>query len=229
MNTYTELEEYKSFINQNGGNQERIHQSESLFNCLNKHFFFDKVICIETGASQNKKDGCFGLYLGKIVGSTSGEFYSVDINEKILTNSSIFYSEFLPNLQVTSIVGDSINYLTNFEGSPNLVHLDSWDLDLKNPVPSMLHGWLEFQAIKDKMPSGSIIIIDDNYLKDTWVEWNYLKDEEIYNQEIINITYDIVGKGSLVYHYCQSYESDWKIIGEHYLPGSRIKVIVQKK
>ena len=94
MNTYTELEEYKSFINQNGGNQERIHQSESLFNCLNKHFFFDKVICIETGASQNKKDGCFGLYLGKIVESTSGEFYSVDINEKILTNSSIFYSEF---------------------------------------------------------------------------------------------------------------------------------------
>jgi hypothetical protein len=124
---------------------------------------------------------------------------------------------------------DSINYLTNFKGLPNLVHLDSWDLDLKNPVPSMLHGWLEFQAIKDKMPSGSIVIIDDNYLKDTWVEWNYLKDEEIYNQEIINIAYDIVGKGSLVYHYCQSYESDWKIIGEHYLPGSRIKVIVQKK
>ena len=115
MNTYNELEEYKTFIEKHGGNQERIHQSESLFNCLNKYFLFDKVICIETGASQNKEDGCFGLYLGKIVESTSGEFYSVDINKKILTDSTIFYTEFLPNLPVTSVMEDSINYLTNFK------------------------------------------------------------------------------------------------------------------
>jgi len=42
MNTYKELEEYKSFLNENGGNQERHQQSESLFDCLNTYFKFDK-------------------------------------------------------------------------------------------------------------------------------------------------------------------------------------------
>lgn len=228
MNTYKELQEYKLFLNEYGGNQERHQQSELLFDCLNKYFNFDKVICIETGASQDKNDGCFGLYLGKIVESTNGEFYSVDNNQETIINCNTFYNQFLPKISVKNVLADSITYLTNFEGSPNLVHLDSWDLDLKNPVPSMLHGWLEFQAIKDKMPSGSIIAIDDNYLKGTWVEWNCFVDGELH-QEKIDITYDIVGKGSLVYHYCQNYISDWKIIGNHYLCGSKIKIIIQKK
>jgi len=229
MNTYKELEEYKSFISNNSGRKDRITQSESLYNCLEKHFFFDKVICIETGASQDKDDGCFGLYLGKIVESTNGEFYSVDIDEGVLTNSVSFYSDNLPNVEVKSFLGDSISYLNNFEGVPNLVHLDSWDLNLKNPVPSMLHGWLEFKAIEGKMPSGSIILVDDNFLKNTWVNWNHLNDGVVVGGERIDITYDIVGKGSMIYHYCKNYDSDWEIIGDHYHAGGNIKLIIRKK
>jgi hypothetical protein len=229
MNTHKELEEYKSFISSNSEMKGRIDQSESLYNCLDKHFFFDKVICIETGASQNKNDGCFGLYLGKIVESTGGEFYSVDINERILSDSNNFYSEYLPNVGVQSFLGDSIDYLNSFQGVPNLVHLDSWDLNLKNPVPSMLHGWLEFKAIEGKMPSGSIILIDDNFLKGTWVNWNYVSDGQVVGNERIDITYDIVGKGSMIYHYCKNYDSDWEIIGDHYHAGENIKLIIRKK
>jgi hypothetical protein len=230
MNTDKELLEYKSFLWGNDGNVNRIRQSESLHRCLEKYFFFDKVVCIETGASQNKDDGCFGLYLGKIVESTGGEFYSVDIDEGVLTNSVKFYSEYLPNVEVKSFLGDSISYLNNFEGAPNLVHLDSWDLNLKNPVPSMLHGWLEFKAIEEKMPVGSIILVDDNFLKDTWVNWNYYNNNGVVvNSERIDITYDIVGKGSMIYHYCKNYDSDWEIIGDHYYVGDSIKLIIRKK
>ena len=93
----------------------------------------------------------------------------------------------------------------------------------------MLHGWLEFKAIEGKMPSGSIILVDDNFLKDTWVNWNYYNDGVVVNSERIDITYDIVGKGSMIYHYCKNYDSDWEIIGDHYYVGDSIKLIIRKK
>jgi hypothetical protein len=123
---------------------------------------------------------------------------------------------------------DSIKFLQEYNGTPNLVHLDSWDLDLKNPVPSMLHGWLEFEAIRHKMPSGSICVIDDNFFKGTWVEWDYLKNGNLINKEVIDINYEVVGKGSLIYHYCKNYESDWEIVGDHYKTGPNVKIIIKK-
>jgi hypothetical protein len=229
MNTIQQLNNYLTFLGNSNGNEERINQANSLFNCLNEFFTFDKIICIEAGASQNVSDGCFGFYLAEIVDCVGGEFHSVDSDKEVIEKSVKFYSEQFPSLHVKSYFDDSINFLSNFNGHPNLVHLDSWDLNLKNPVPSMLHGWLEFNSIEDKMPSGSIILVDDNYFKGTWVHWNHMKDGEVINTETINIDYEIVGKGSLIYHYCKNYESNWKIIGDHYYPGSRIKLIIQKK
>lgn len=93
----------------------------------------------------------------------------------------------------------------------------------------MLHTWLEFVAIKDKMPEGSICVIGDNYLKETWVDWNIRQDGELVNTERIDITYDIVGKGSLIYHWCNNYNNDWEVIGEHYISGNNFKLVIQKK
>lgn len=229
MNTIKQLEDYKKFLISTNGNALRIKQAESLYKCLESNFNFDKIVCIETGASQNKEDGCFGFYLGKITQSSFGEFYSVDINENTVNKSKIFYKEFFSEFAITNVIDDSINFLINFDGSPNLVHLDSCDLDLKNPVSSMLHGWLEFKAIENKMPPGSIILIDDNYLKGTWVQWKHLNNGIVIGNEKIDITYDMVGKGSLVYHYCQNYDSNWNIVGDHYIVGDNIKLIIQKK
>ena len=101
-----------------------------------------------------------------------------------------------------------------------------------NPVPSMLHGWLEFDAIRNKMPSGSICLIDDNYLKGSWVSWNWL-DPNLNvlstEPELIDITYEIVGKGALIYHWAQKEETDWDLIGDHYHIGKNIKLILKKR
>ncbi len=203
----------------------REKQTHSVFKALRDNFKFDKIECIETGASQNFEDGCFGLYLAKITEESNGIFTSVDINEDIINKSKLLYSQYLPNLNITHHLSDSIKFLENYNGTPNLVHLDSYDLDLKNPISSMLHCWLEFNAIKDKMDSGSIILIDDNFPKGTWVDWNYNNGES----ERIDISYDIISKGSLIYHWCKNYNTDWDITGDHYNPGENIKIILKKK
>lgn len=224
MDTSKELEFYKSIT------IGRYKEAEILKNILLNHFNFDKIECIETGASQNLDDGCFGLYLAKITESTGGVYHSVDIYEDIVNKSKSIFDKYLPNFNVQHHISDSVEFLESYQGSPNLVHLDSWDLDLTNPVPSMLHGWLEFAAIKDKMPSGSIVIIDDNFFRDTWVSWNEIIDGQYTgNQKRIDITYDIIGKGSMVYHWCQKENTDWDLVGDHYVAGGNTKIIIKKK
>jgi hypothetical protein len=223
MDTKTELDFYKSTVDS------RSKQADSLYNVLMNYFEFEKVECIETGASQNLDDGCFGLYLAKIVQSKGGSYHSVDIYEDIVNKSKLIFEKYIPELNVNHSVLDSVKFLEEYNGNPNLVHLDSWDLDLTNPIQSMLHGWLEFVAIKDKMPSGSIILIDDNFLKGTWVNWNWMVNGQITKSEFIDIEYDIIGKGSLVYHWCQKEETEWDLVGDHYIAGDNIKIIIRKK
>ena len=223
MNTQDELDFYKSITDR------RSSQADSLYNVLMNHFEFDKVECVETGASQNLDDGCFGLYLAKIVQSKGGSYHSVDIYEDIVNKSKLIFEKYVPELSVNHYISDSVKFLEEYNGSPNLVHLDSWDLDLTNPIPSMLHGWLEFVAIKDKMSSGSIILVDDNFLKGTWTGWNWIKDGQIIDSEVIDIKYDIIGKGALVYHWCQKEETEWDLVGDHYIVGSNIKIIIKKR
>jgi hypothetical protein len=192
---------YKSISNA----EIRIEQLDKLIQEIKNDFKFDKIICIETGASQNMDDGCVGLFFAKLCELNGGEFYSVDNDENIIKQSKTIYKKH--NLKVKHYLQDSVEFLENTSIIPNLIHLDSWDLDLKNPFPSVLHGWREFIAIENKMPIGSIIIIDDNFFKGTWVEWNYQDERE---NEKIYINYPIVGKGSMVYHFIESGKSNWE-------------------
>ena len=209
----------------------RKNQLECVFKVLQENLQFEKLEVIETGASQDFGDGCFGLFFAKLAILSGGTFHSVDIDPEISEKSKKMFGEILGDEKISHYTGDSISFLKNYAGSPNLVHLDSWDLNLKNPVPSMLHGWLEFEAIKDKMPSGSICVIDDNFLKGTSVHWNWKDlDGKIISTELIDVTYDMIGKGALVYHWALKPETEWDLIGDHHqIVGENIKVIVKKK
>jgi len=120
-------------------------------------------------------------------------------------------------------VNDSVNFLKETEIIPNLVHLDSWDVDLKNPLPCALHGWREFEAIENKMPIGSILIVDDNWFRGTWVEWTYPNKPN----ERIDINYPILGKGALIWHFIENNKSNWIKISEDTV-GSNIKLVYKK-
>jgi hypothetical protein len=219
---------YNFYLPFSGG---RKNQLDVVSKLISENLDFERLEVIETGASQNIEDGCFGLFFCKLALDSGGSFSSVDIDPEISFRSEELFRNFFGQKEIKNYAQDSVEFLKNYKGSPNLVHLDSWDLDLKNPVPSMLHGWLEFEAIKDKMPPGSICIIDDNFLKGTYVYWNWLgQSGEIQGTEVIDVTYDILGKGAMIYHWAQKPETDWDLIGDHYgMIGENIKVIVKKR
>jgi len=199
-------------------NDSRIKQLNNLTKILNENFPFDIINSIETGGSHTWNDGMVGYYFAYLSHFTKGQFSSVDINPSIEDKVPQSYSKLNPDLKVNHITDDSINYLKTISYVPNLVHLDSWDVNLKNPFPSALHGWREFEAIESIMPIGSIIIIDDNWYKGMWVQWNTHK-----GHEKLDINYPCIGKGAHIYQHLLPGDKNWKILDASY------KLTIQKQ
>lgn len=117
-----------------------------------------RAVIIETGSSAW---GCnssmlFDLY----VSAFGGSFDSVDLRaepslalSRRCSNRSRFW------------VGDSCTWIsslsTQLKESPDLVYLDSWDVDPSCPVESALHGLSEFIRLIPCLRAGSLVLIDD--------------------------------------------------------------------
>lgn len=202
---------------------DRIKQLTNVTNILNNHFKFDTIDCIETGGSQTWRDGMVGYYFAYTANNTNGQFTSVDINPNLESKIYKAYQNIDPNLKITHITDDSLNLLKNPPFIPNLVHLDSWDVNLKDPLPSALHGWREFEAIESIMPVGSIIVIDDNWYQGWWVEWITSFNQGDEKREKITINYPALGKGAHIYQWALPGDKNWKILEAKY------KLIIQKQ
>jgi hypothetical protein len=222
------FEFFKNYILSNSNDTVRIQQAEILDKLLTEEFNFDYIECIETGCASGGYDN-FGVYLAKYCKDNNGKFSTVDISEDYINKSKILYHDVIGENNNEYVVSDSIKFLQSYNGIPNLVHLESYDLDLLNPLPSMLHHWLEFEAIQDKMPSGSLLLIDDNFFKGTFVSWYILNNGVHTDTKRIDIDYDIIGKGSLIYHFVKEKESNWELIGNHYVAGPNLKLFFRKK
>ncbi len=222
------FEFFKNYILSDSNDTVRIQQAEILDKLLTEEFNFDYIECIETGCASGGYDN-FGVYLAKYCKDNNGKFSTVDISEDYINKSKILYHDVIGENNNEYVVSDSIKFLQSYNGTPNLVHLDSYDLDLLNPLPSMLHHWLEFEAIQDKMPSGSLLLIDDNFFKGTFVSWYILNNGVHTDTKRIDIDYDIIGKGSLIYHFVKEKESNWELIGNHYVAGPNLKLFFRKK
>jgi hypothetical protein len=72
------------------------------------------------------------------------------------------------------------------------------------------------------MPVGSIIVIDDNWYKNWWVEWITINSEGKRQIETITIDYPCLGKGAHVYQWALPGDKNWKILDAGY------KLILQK-
>jgi len=229
------LEAYQDYVNHmrtvindydnHSGHGDRRRQCQTIIDSINDDFNFDKLIVLETGSSCNYNDGLFGLFLGYLTKKTNGKMISVDISSDISQRSKKIFDEVIPELDYSVNVSDSVLFLKKLDVIPNLVHLDSWDFNLFDILPSALHGWEEFKAIESKMEKGSIIIIDDNYPKDSNLQWVYT-DGRV---ETTTVRYPMIGKGAHVYQYVFNNETNWKLIGTHYDSPNNIKIIIQKK
>lgn len=122
--------------------------------CLNEK----PALIVETGTSAWGTDSTrlFASY----VRSFGGLVISVDIRPEASKNLTDVYD------LVRFEVNDSVRFLknlilpTDFQ-KIDFLYLDSWDLDLTNPVLSMEHGLAEWESAQRFLGAGSVVAIDD--------------------------------------------------------------------
>ena len=117
------------YLNIEGVNQNMREQAVKVSRAVDLSSI-SKIEVIETGASQNLSDGCFGLLFAHLCSLSNSKMYSVDLDPDITRLSQEMYQKYIPGFYVNNFTNDSIEFLQNYEGSPTLVHLDSWDLDI---------------------------------------------------------------------------------------------------
>ena len=117
------------------------------------------AVIVETGSSAwgANSSQLFDAY----VSTFGGEFTTVDLRlgpmlklRPLLTPRS------------TTACGDSVAFLRrwvrrNPHQKVDLVYLDSWDLDVENPMPAAAHGFSEYHAIQPALRDGSLLLVDD--------------------------------------------------------------------
>jgi hypothetical protein len=110
---------------------------------------------IETGTSAWGTDSTrlWDSYIRKF----GGTFCSVDIRREASRRLKWQLSN-----RSELVVNDSVDFLVNEPNQPaDLYFLDSWDLDLNDPLPSAQHGLSEYIAIEPHLEPGNLIMIDD--------------------------------------------------------------------
>jgi len=149
------------------------------------------AVIIETGTSAWGTDSTriWDSYIRRFGGS----FHSVDIRKEA---SADLFGQLSRRTKLH--VADSVDFLErNLDLNADVYFLDSWDLDLNDPVPSAEHGMREFHAIKGNLKSGVILFIDDT------PSFDFLKTMTLPNaaQEFVDKYGSPPGKGAFVKAY----------------------------
>lgn len=124
-----------------------------------RHLDGQAALIVETGSSAWGTNS--SLLFDSYVREFGGVFFTVDVRSKAATDLRPKLSE-----SSTAFVGDSVEFLSKFKLPEDfdriaLAYLDSYDLDIENPDPSMQHGLLEFNAIHPLLGPKSILVVDD--------------------------------------------------------------------
>jgi hypothetical protein len=168
---------------------------------------------VETGSSAWGLDS--STLLDKYVNSFGGCLQTVDIRVEPLFS--------LPKRcsgATTVFCDDSINFLRrlNQDSTIDFAFLDSFDLDMLDPVPSMIHGLNEFLTILPVLQkNSSILLVDDTPCTiDHWIEaqGNVHLD---HIKSFMKIHRIMPGKGALVRDYIERHTSAEIVLHEYQL------------
>lgn len=185
---------------------QNIELFKKLFQNSNPH----SLNIFETGSSANwgaNSSLLFDAYV-KIFG---GKFVTVDLRNtanKYLNNRFSKFSK--------SYVDDSINFIKNtnqdFLKRLDVVYLDSYDLDINDPYPSMEHGLKEFLEIDKYISKDCLVAVDDTPNEEAYNK--YLKWQSKSNEDTLPLNL-IPGKGSLilVHQVMKNYELIYQYYG----------------
>jgi hypothetical protein len=184
-------------------------QNTELFKVLFKEQNQLLLNIFETGSSANwgaNSSLLFDTYVKKF----GGEFVTVDLRSE----SKKYLDKKFSKLS-RSFVDDSLNFIDSFDQNffqnVGIVYLDSYDLDVNNPYPSMEHGLAEFLKLDKNLKKNCLVAIDDTpnregfnkYLLHLANSKDILKDNDV-----------IPGKGSLILN--NKIMTNYELIYHHY-------------
>lgn len=148
------------------------------------------LFILETGTMWEpfeRNAGAFTLIMADLIKNfTGGKIYTIDISPESINKSKKNTEGFHDVIEF--VQSDSVSYIKNlsdeFVYGLDLVYLDSYDFSFPNPHPSAQHHLEELNAVYDRLNDDCGIGIDDNFLPNTWVEWNYFNsDGVVYKKE----------------------------------------------
>jgi len=163
-----------------------------------------KVI-VETGTSAWGCDS--SRLLDAFARFTHAKFITIDIRQEASK-----WLRFQVSKHTQFEVDDSVHFLKEvyplrINRTIDLAYLDSFDLDLNNPLPSELHCLEEFRAILKFSRVGTVIVIDDTRS----VVEEFPPENRQVVQSYIQKTGRVPGKGSLVHQKIVG-KSDFEIL-----------------
>jgi hypothetical protein len=122
-----------------------------------------------------------------------GSLLTIDINENNLNKCKELTKDFSHIINYK--LGDSLDILKNLDKdyvkSLDLIILDSYDLNLFDPIKSGIHHLKELLSLYENLNENCLIAIDDNYLPGTWIQWNWDNGKK----EIFETKDKLIGKG----------------------------------
>src|SRR5882672_2719290 len=125
------------------------------------------VTIVETGCTRSDEhynigdnwggDGCSTIIFDKYVSECGGTLNSVDINPEYTA-----LCRGLVNGHTTITTQDSVEFLKNFKQTPDLLYLDSFDLNPHKPLASEIHHIKELEAILPFIAPETLVAVDDS-------------------------------------------------------------------
>ena len=126
----------------------------------------EDLLVVETGSSwRDDRWAELGLstrLFDRFVLFHGGRFVTIDINAETIDRVRANCSSSTEAFCMDSV--ECLQRLQSELGSKtiDLLYLDSWDLDLRDPEPSANHHIKELQAVWNALGQGSVVGVDDN-------------------------------------------------------------------
>jgi hypothetical protein len=123
----------------------------------------DSYLIVETGTTRIpdnwEGDGQSTRIWDMFVNESNGKVFTVDICPYACGVAKSFVGD-----KVTVVCEDSVQFLHTFpqKGEIDLLYLDSYDIDFKNPHNSSFHHMKELTTIFSSLSPSCIIAVDDN-------------------------------------------------------------------
>lgn len=176
------------------------HVNKEMFTKLLNNLDKKKLNILETGSSAHGTNSSM-LFIN-YVKKFGGSFITVDINPDIKLKFNHLVKE-----NIEFYTDDSVQYIMNIAPYKikklDVIYLDSFDLDIKNPQPSEQHGLDEFLLLNKYIKTGTLIAIDDTP-----------KDFDLFGAGSNKLNH-IPGKGSLVLEYIKKH-GGYEILYHYY-------------